>query len=67
MQSLLKAFLRRPKKTGQFITTKFQHFMIVGQLGYVKYTFPHFIGGDQRLEFVFYMKTDISPLFKHFK
>ena len=31
-------------KYGQFFTTKLQYFMIVRQLGYVKYTFRHFIG-----------------------
>ena len=35
MQSLLKAFLHSTSKMGQFITTKVQHFMIAGQLGYV--------------------------------
>ena len=41
MQSLLKAFLHSTSKTGQFITRKF-HFMIVGQLRYVKYIFLHY-------------------------
>ena len=44
MQSLLKAgFSSLDLRTGQFMTTKFQHIIIVGQLAYVKYTFGHFI------------------------
>ena len=44
MQSLLKGFLHSTSNTGQFIITEFQYFMVVGQLGYVKYTFRHFMG-----------------------
>ena len=71
MQSLQKAFLHSTSKMGQFKTTKFHHFMIIGQLRYVNTYFvilyASLVKMDQRLEFVFCMKTDLSTLFEYFK